>query len=154
VPKERLMNEREIRLAVIGCGGFGLYALQQFTQVPDIKLIGMAGTNRPAAHAAAERFGIPDVQDIKQLLARDDVDLVYIATPPFLHYPQALAVLEAGKHVICEKPLAMTLAQADTMIELARKRKLLLAVNLMQRYNPIYEAVSRLIKSQILGEIL
>jgi predicted dehydrogenase len=148
------MNEREIQLAVIGCGGFGLYALQQFTQVPGVKLIGMAGTNRPAAHAAAERFGIPDIQEVKKLLARDDVDLVYIATPPFLHYPQALAALEAGKHVICEKPLAMTLAQADAMIELAGKRDLLLAVNLMQRYNPIYESVNRLIKSQILGELL
>jgi len=97
------MSQSEIRLAVIGCGGFGLYALQQFTQVPGVKLIGMAGTNRPAAHAAAERFGIPDIQDVDSLLARDDVDLVYIATPPFLHHPQALAALEAGKHVICEK---------------------------------------------------
>jgi predicted dehydrogenase len=152
--KERLMNEREIRLAIIGCGGFGLYALQQFTQVPEVKLIGMAGTNRQAAHAAAQRFGIPDIQDVDQLLARDDVDLVYIATPPFLHYPQALAALEAGKHVICEKPLAMTLAQADTMIALARKRELLLAVNLMQRYNPIYEAVKSLTQSQVLGELM
>ena len=102
------MNQGEIRLAVIGCGGFGLYALQQFAQVPGVKLVGMAGTNRRAAHAAAQRFGIPDIEDVDKLLARDDVDLVYIATPPFLHYPQAIAALEAGKHVICEKPLAMT----------------------------------------------
>ena len=148
------MNESEIRLAIIGCGGFGLYALQQFAQLPGVKLIGMAGTNRQAAHAAAQRFGIPDIQSVDQLLARADVDLVYIATPPFLHYPQARAALEAGKHVICEKPLAMTLAQADTMIAIARKRELLLAVNLMQRYNPIYEAVNSLIRSQILGELM
>jgi predicted dehydrogenase len=148
------MSQRDVRLAVIGCGGFGLYALQQFTQVPGVKLIGMAGTNRPAAHAAAERFGIPDIQDVEKLLARDDVDLVYIATPPFLHHPQALAALEAGKHVICEKPLAMTLGEADAMIATAHQRQLLLSVNLMQRYNPIYDAVSRLIQSQILGEML
>jgi predicted dehydrogenase len=148
------MNESQTRLAIIGCGGFGLYALQQFAQVSGVKLIGMAGTNRQAAHAAAERFGIPDIQDVNQLLARDDVDLVYIATPPFLHYPHALAALEAGKHVICEKPLAMTVAQADTLIGLARKRDRLLSVNLMQRYNPIYEAVNSLIKSAILGDVL
>ena len=52
--------------------------------------------------------------------------MVYIATPPFLHYPQALAALEAGKHVICEKPLAMTLEQADAMIAVARKQGRLL----------------------------
>ena len=103
------MNQADIRLAIIGCGGFGLYALQQFTQVPGVQLVGMAGTNRAAAHAAAERFGVPDIQSVEKLLARDDVDLVYIATPPFLHYSQGLAALEAGKHVICEKPLANSL---------------------------------------------
>src|SRR5437016_10146125 len=101
------MDQSEIRIGVVGCGGFGLYALRQVAQVPGVKLAGMAGTHRAAAYAAARRFGIPDIEDVDQLLARDDVDLVYIATPPFLHHPQAIAALEAGKHVICEKPLAM-----------------------------------------------
>jgi predicted dehydrogenase len=148
------MSSAEIGLGVIGCGGFGLYALGQFVQVPGVKLVGMAGTARPAAHAAARRFGIPDIEDIDRLLARKDVELVYIATPPFLHYPQAIAALEAGKHVICEKPLAMTLEQADAMIAAARKRERLLTANLMQRYNPVYDAVGRLIRSQTLGELL
>jgi predicted dehydrogenase len=148
------MNSREVGLGVIGCGGFGLYALQQFSQVPGVKLVGMAGTNREAAHAAAQRFGIPDIEDIETLLARDALDLVYIATPPFLHYPQAMAALEAGKHVICEKPLAMTLEQADAMIATARKHDRLLVANLMQRYNPLYDAVGRLIQSKALGEPL
>jgi predicted dehydrogenase len=148
------MSSEEIGLGVIGCGGFGLYALQQFVQVPGVKLIGMAGTARPAARAAARRFGIPDIEDVQRLLAREDVELIYIATPPFLHHPQAMAALEAGKHVICEKPLAMTLDQADAMIAAARKYRRLLAVNLMQRYNPVFEAVGRMIGSQTLGELL
>src|SRR5580698_5736082 len=125
------MDRDEIRLGVIGCGGFGLYALQQFAQVPGVKLTGMAGTHREAAYAAARRFGIPDIEDVDKLLARADIDLVYIATPPFLHYPQTLAALEAGKHVICEKPLAMTVEQADVMIAKARKHDRLLLANLM-----------------------
>jgi predicted dehydrogenase len=148
------MNHGEIRIGIIGCGGFGLYALQQFAQVPGVKLTGMAGTHREAAHAAARRFGIPDIEDVDTLLARDDVDLVYIATPPFLHHPQAIAALEAGKHVICEKPLAMTLEQADAMLAAARKRDRLVVANLMQRYNPVFEAVSRLVESRVLGEVL
>src|SRR5271165_4433916 len=119
---DETMNDGEIRIGVIGCGGFGLYALQQFAQVPGVKLTGMAGTHREAALAAARRFGIPDIEDIEKLLARDAVELVYIATPPFLHYPQALAALEAGKHVICEKPLALSIEQADAMIALAGRR--------------------------------
>ena len=148
------MNPTEIGLGVIGCGGFGLYALQQFAQVPGVKLTGMAGTHREAARAAARRFGVPDIEDVDKLLARADVELVYIATPPFLHYPQALAALEAGKHVICEKPLAMTVEQADTLIGVARKNDRVLVANLMQRYNPLYEAVKRLIQAQVLGDLL
>ena len=91
--------------------------------MPGVKLTGMAGTHREAALAAARRFGIPDIEDVDKLLARADVDLVYIATPPFLHYPQALAALEAGKHVICEKPLAMTVEQADTLIERGKEER-------------------------------
>jgi predicted dehydrogenase len=148
------MSQHEVRLAVIGCGGFGLFALQQFAQVPGVKLVGMAGTHRQAAYAAAQRFGIPDIEDVEKLVKRDDVDLVYIATPPFLHYPQAVMALEAGKHVICEKPLALTVAQADEMIALARRRDLLVVANLMQRYNPVAEQVGGLIESKVLGDLL
>jgi predicted dehydrogenase len=65
-----------------------------------------------------------------------------------------MAALEAGKHVICEKPLAMTLDQAEAMIAAARTRDRLVVANLMQRYNPISDAVGRLIQTKTLGEIL
>jgi len=148
------MDQGEIRLGVIGCGGFGLYALQQFAQVPGVKLAGMAGTHRQAAYAAALRFGIPDIEDVGKMLERDDIDLVYIATPPFLHHPQAMQALRAGKHVICEKPLAMTVAQADEMIAEAHQRDRLLVANLMQRYNPVSDSVGRLVQAGVLGELL
>jgi predicted dehydrogenase len=143
-----------IRLGVIGCGGFGLFALQQFTQIPGVKLVGMAATHRPAALAAVARFGVENTDDIGKLLRRDDVDVVYIATPPFLHHTQALAALEAGKHVIVEKPLALTVGQADELIATARRRVRLLVANLMQRYNPLFDTVRQLIEDRVLGEVL
>jgi predicted dehydrogenase len=143
-----------VNLGVIGCGGFGLFALQHFAQVDGLTLTAMAGTHRPAAIAAARRFGIPDIDDVDRLLGRDDIDLIYIATPPFLHYEQAMAALRAGKHVICEKPLALTLEQADEMIDMARRQDRLLVTNLMQRYNPLADSVSRLIESEALGDLL
>jgi predicted dehydrogenase len=148
------MSQDEIGLGIIGAGGFGLYALQHFAQIPGIRLVAMAGTHRAAAQAAARRFGIPDIEDVDKLLGRDDVDLVYIATPPFLHHPQALAALAAGKHVICEKPLAMTVEQADEMITVARRNDRLLVANLMQRYNPLFGKISRLVQTRVLGEVL
>jgi predicted dehydrogenase len=114
----------------------------------------MSGTHRAAARAAALRFEIPDIEDVGTMLARSDVDLVYIATPPFLHHSQAISALQAGKHVICEKPLAMTVAQADEMIAIARKHDRLLVANLMQRYNPVARAVGRLIRDKVLGDLL
>lgn len=148
------MTDQPIHLGVIGCGGFGLFALQHFTQVPGVRLVGMAGTHRPAAMAAAARFGVKNIDDVGELIRREDIDVVYISTPPFLHYPQAMAALEAGKHVIVEKPLAMTVEQADELIATARRRDRLLVANLMQRYNPLFEAVSRLVATEVLGKVL
>src|SRR3954452_16061936 len=148
------MDDGLIRLGVVGCGGFGLFALQHFTQVPGVTLVGLAGTHRPAALAAAARFGVGNIDDVGDLLRRVDVDLVYIATPPFLHHAQALAALEAGKHVIVEKPLALTVGQADELVAAARERDRLLVANLMQRYNPLFDAVRGLVEARVLGEAL
>ncbi len=148
------MENGNVRLGVIGCGGFGLFALQQFTQVPGVALVGMAGTHRPASLAAAARFGVENVEEVSELLRRDDVDAVYIATPPFLHFRQAMQALEAGKHVIVEKPLALTVAEADALMTVAQQRDRLLVTNLMQRYNRLFDAVRRLVETRVLGEVL
>lgn len=148
------MSEQTLRIGAVGAGGFGLFALQQFLQIPDVELAGMAGTHREAAQAMAKRFGVSIVEEVEQLVTRPDVDLVYIATPPFLHYPQARLALEAGKHVICEKPLALSVKQADELIALARQKDRLCVANLMQRYNPMFDAVRRLVESRVLGECL
>ncbi len=144
----------EVRVGAVGAGGFGLFALQHLTQLPGVRLTAMARTDREPARRMAERFGIPDVVDIEALVRSDDVDLVYISTPPFLHYADALAALRAGKHVICEKPLALSVEHADELIDVAKANERLLVVNLMQRYNPLSEQVRELIASRILGELL
>ncbi len=148
------MSADVLRIGAIGAGGFGLFALQQFLQAPGVQLVAIAGTHREAALAMARRFGVPDLIEVDALLASAEVDLVYIATPPFLHYPQARAALEAGKHVICEKPLAMNVAQADELLAIAKARDLLCIANLMQRYNPIYDAARMVVESGVLGDCL
>ena len=148
------MPPEPIQFGIVGCGGFGLFALQHYAQVPQVVPTAMGGTHRQAAYAAAQRFGIPDIEDVAALVQRKDVDLIYIATPPFLHYEQAMLALNAGKHVICEKPLATTLQQADEMIATARRQDRLLVANLMQRYNPLFDKIATLINEKILGDLL
>lgn len=145
---------RTYGLGIIGCGGFGLFALQHFTQVEGVRLIAMAGTHRPQAIACARRFGIPDPIEVEALVQMPEIDIVYIATPPFLHYPQAKMALEAGKHVIVEKPLATRLEHAEELIALARAQNRLLVTNLMQRYNPVFDKIQQLIERKPLGELL
>jgi len=148
------VSNRTIGLGAIGCGGFGLFALEHFVQVPGIELVAVADARPEAVRAAAERFGVPGFGTPGELVARPDVELVYLATPPFLHHPHGMLALEAGKHVLCEKPLALTLAEADEMIGAARRGGLLLAANLMQRYNPLFESVRGLVEEEVLGEPL
>jgi predicted dehydrogenase len=143
-----------IGIGILGFGGFAMFAAQQFAQVPGAALRCIAGTHRDGALACARRFGLADVQRAEVLFAMSDVQLVYIATPPFLHHTQARAALLAGKHVIVEKPLAVTVEQADELVSLARDGRLLLVTNLMQRYNPLFAQIKAVVDSKLLGEVL
>ncbi|HEX2786904.1 MAG TPA: Gfo/Idh/MocA family oxidoreductase [Ignavibacteria bacterium] len=148
------MGNKKINLGVIGFGGFAMFAVQNFLQLPEIKIAGMCCTHREAAQRASERFGLAGILEITDMLANPEIDLVYIATPPFLHYEHSMKALNAGKNVIVEKPFALSLEQADEMIALAKEKNLLLSVNLMQRYNLLYDKVKQLINSKALGEVL
>ena len=145
---------REIGIGVIGMGGFGLFAVQQFLQHPHTRLVAIAGSKRAEAITTAKRFGAEQLGSLEELVNHPDVNLVYIATPPFMHYEQAMLALNAGKHVICEKPLAMNPEQGREMLDLARQKGLLMVTNLMQRYNPMFARIKHLIDKKLLGEFL
>ena len=92
--------------------------------------------------------------DFESLLHDKNVDLVYIASPPYLHYSQSKAALLAGKHVICEKPAALKTSEAEDLVSIAHSHNLLYVVNLMQRYNPLCTLVGTILKENMLGEFL
>lgn len=144
----------KIGLGIIGMGGFGLFAAQHFLQIPNTRIVAIAGTNREGTLAAAQRFGAQHLDSIEELVNHPEVNLIYIATPPFLHHAQALMALQAGKHVICEKPLAVTAEQGYELMDIAHSKNLLMVTNLMQRYNPMFERVRFLIEHKLLGEVL
>ena len=148
------MSANAVGIGILGFGGFAMFAAQQFAQVPGAALRCIAGTHREASLACAARFGLADVQRAEVMFAMPDVQLVYIATPPFLHHEQARDALRAGKHVIVEKPLAVTMEQADELVSIARDTQLLLVTNLMQRYNPLFGQVKELVDSKVLGDVL
>ncbi|MFW6457330.1 MAG: Gfo/Idh/MocA family protein [Planctomycetota bacterium] len=148
------MTEERIGLGVLGCGAFGQFALSHITQLSNVELVGIAATCPAAAHRVTAQYDVPDYKLPENLLDQSDVELVYIATPPFLHYEQSIIALEAGKHVLCEKPMALSLEQAREMRDIAGQRDLMMVANLVQRYNPLYRPVKTVIDEGIFGEPL
>ena len=143
-----------LRYGLIGCGVFGRFCLEAYRQMPDVTCVAVADTNVGLARTTAEALGIDFCESPAALIARPDIDLVHLATPPFTHAELGNAALLADKHVLCEKPLAINIADAMGMIALAETRHRILAVNLIMHYNPLCQAVKSLIDCQVLGEPL
>ena len=157
-PSERGWGEADcgeaLNIAFAGAGGFALFAINSFLQIPGIKIIAVTDVNKEAAIQFSKVNNAKVYDDLSSLLDNNDIDLVYIATPPFLHYQQSKMALLAGKHVICEKPAALKLSEAVELLSLATSHQLLYVVNLMQRYNPLYHVVNKIITKKILGNFL
>lgn len=145
----------EVGFGVIGAGGFARFSVAQFVKQPRTRLVGVYDPSDDAITAFEDAFPATRIYEgVEQMLADPAVDLVYIGSPPFLHHQHGIAALKAGKHVICEKPAAIDLADAQELRAYAEEHDQLFVVNLMQRYNPLYEAVQQLIHTRILGRFL
>lgn len=125
--------------AIIGCGwvapahAWGVRCLES----EGVRLVGVVDRDLTRARDLAERFGATVVDsDYRSILARDDVHAVSICLPDFLHEEVAVAAAQAGKHVLCEKPLAVDVAGADSMLDAARSAGIELGVVFNHRYAP------------------
>jgi predicted dehydrogenase len=144
-----------INLAVVGAGGFALFAVSEFAKNPRVSLVGVYDeVQANSLRFKNIRSELKIYTSFEDLCGDTSIDLVYIATPPYLHYPQSLAALLSGKHVICEKPAALRVAHAQELQKIANESGLLFVVNLMQRYNPLYQTISEIISHKTLGKFL
>ncbi len=141
-----------IGLGLIGCGAFGNFCLEQYREMDEITIIGVTDTVSELAQKTSERFGVTAYDSVTDMLQDNEIDIVHLATPPKTHYELAMTALQNGKHVLCEKPLATSAEHAKEMVETARSKDLILAVNLIMRYNPLCEAVQKILSSKLLGE--
>jgi predicted dehydrogenase len=148
------MTEPGLNIGIVGAGGFARFALAAFMDVPGIRPVAVTDIDPVAAGNMGQALGIAVYPDLAALLAEDHIDLVYIATPPDQHYAQSRQSLLAGKHVICEKPAALRTAEALELAAIARAGQILYAVNLMQRYNPLFGSVKKMMEGKLLGNFL
>ncbi|MGI8950075.1 MAG: Gfo/Idh/MocA family protein [Chitinophagaceae bacterium] len=143
-----------LNIGIVGAGGFSQFAANAFLQVEDVKIVAVTDINETITKEMANEFAAKTYNNYEAFLEDKNIQLVYIATPPFLHYQQSKQALLAGKHVICEKPAALHASEAEELAALAKSFNLLYVVNLMQRYNPLYEIVKKIIDEKLLGEFL
>ena len=149
-----MSKDGPIGLGLIGCGAFGEFCLEAFSGMEQIRIAAVADVRREAADSFAERFAVPAHYSPAELVARDDVDLVHIATPPASHHALAMLALRSGKHCLCEKPLAINTAQADEMLDVAEAKGLIVPVDFILRYNAVTEAVKAVIDSGAVGRVM
>lgn len=143
-----------IRVLLIGTGFGAKVHAPAFASDPDFRLVGVASGRRENAESVAKQHGIPVAgDDWKRMLDEVDADLVSIVTPVDLHYPMARAALERKRHVLCEKPFAVNVAQAKELAALARTQGVVNVVNHEFRYQPARAALNRLVNDGALGRI-
>jgi len=146
--------KNELNIGIVGAGSFAGFAAKAFLSIPEIKIIAVTDINETAAMQMGTELNAKAYTNYEEFLKEDSIDLVYIATPPSLHYEQTKRALLAGRNVICEKPAALKTSEAEELQTIASSLQLLYAVNLMQQYNPLYGAVKKIIDQKILGNFL
>src|SRR5919108_1196221 len=144
---------KPIEVAVIGTGWCGGIRAETLAAHPLVKALHLAETNAVRLSELSKKTKARTaVSDYKDLLKKPEIEAVYIsATPETTHYPMARDCLAAGKHVFLEKPIAMTLAEADELIQLKNKKQLKFTIGYSQRFNPKYAYVRQCIRDGPIG---
>jgi predicted dehydrogenase len=142
-----------VRWGVIGPGGISTGFAEAMRLVDDGTIVAVASRSAERADAFGDRFEIARRYDSYEAIAEDpEIDAVYVGTPHSRHVTDTLMCLEAGKHVLCEKPLALHAGEATTMVEAARTRGLFLMEAIWSRFLPAYVALDEVLASGRIGQ--
>ena len=147
------MSRSKIRVAVLGAGAWARFAhIPGYTRDARCEVVAVCDPQRDLAEAAARDFGIPDVAtDHREVVSRVDVDLIDVCTPSATHFELAWAALEAGKHVLCEKPVAFDYRDTLRAHELARAKGVKTKLGFTFRYAPAMRYMKALIDEGFVG---
>lgn len=142
-----------IRWGILGTGRIGHEFAAGLRDTPDAEILAVGSRSEDSARAFADRFDVPrHYQGYQELAADPDVDVIYVATPHPFHEENVTLCLEAGKHVLCEKPMTINAAQTESLITLAEDRGLFLMEGMWTRFYPLMERVRELLSSGTIGE--
>ncbi len=152
--QEAKQDIEPIKIGYIGVGSEGGMLLGKTNRIPGAKVVGICDIYPPHLKKALhDTPGARGYEDYRWMLERKDIQAVVIATPLYLHAPMAVAAMQAGKHVLCEKMMGYTIEHAQSMARTARDTKKLLQIGHQRRYNAMYSHAYKLIKDGAIGKI-
>jgi predicted dehydrogenase len=141
-----------MRVGIIGAGMYANVALYGYSRVPEIEVTSICDVVPHLAQSAAEAFGVAHTcTDHRELISREDVDLVHVVVPPPVHHAITLDIVAAGKHVLTEKPLAMSEREAAEMLQAAEQAGVVHAIGHEMRYDPLHRHMRDLIAQGYIG---
>ncbi len=143
-----------INIAVVGAGAWGKNHLRVFSEIPKVRLKYICDQDRSKLHALQKAYPLAKtVEELKPILADPDVEGVVVASSAVSHYSLSKEILEADKDVLVEKPMALSVKDAEEMIEISEKRKRMLMVGHLLIYHPVIDRLKEMIGSGELGKI-
>jgi len=153
VARKRIRPGTKVKIGVLGAGAWAEFAhLPGYKRDPRCELVAIADPLVDRAQAFAERFGIPNVYSShEELIARDDIDVVDVCTPSATHFELSWAALSAGKHVLCEKPVAYDFTETRRAAALARDMGVKTKLGFTFRYSPAMQYMKELIADGFVG---
>ena len=143
----------DVRAAVIGTGFIGTVHVEQLRRI-GVQVTGVLGSTPERGQARADALGVPRAYPSLEALLEDPaVEVVHVTSPNHLHVPQTQAILAAGRHVVCEKPLALTAAESAGLVEQAATSGLVNAVNFNIRFYPLHQHVREIVADGAVGDV-
>jgi UDP-N-acetylglucosamine 3-dehydrogenase len=142
-----------LKVGLIGPGFIGQIHLQAYEKIENMRVVAISEGNEEAGKQTAERFGCAYYRSAEDMLNHADLDIVDICTPTFLHEKYVLMAAAAGKHVLCEKPLALDVDAADRMIAAAKRANVKLMAAQTQRFWPEYVTIKQLMEEGQFGQL-
>ncbi len=146
------MDQAKLRIGLIGCGGMGTALGRACNRLANASVVAVADPLEAGARTLGEELGAVVETDHQRLLARDDVEAVIVASPGFLHKGIVLDAVSAHKHIFCEKPLALNVADCRTMIGAADAAGVQLMVGQVLRFTSMYPSILNVVRSGQLGK--
>jgi UDP-N-acetyl-2-amino-2-deoxyglucuronate dehydrogenase len=146
------MNTKGI--GIVGTGAIALKHAQVIAELENATLLGLFNPNPKSAEAAKSRFSAPVFSDIDDFLGMEGLDIVCICTPSGMHLEPGLAAVQAGKHLMVEKPIEINVLRADQLIEAAEQKGVKLAVIFQNRFSPDYQRLKTAVDEGVFGRLL